>query len=93
METIKMATKDWEKYAENEESPGMGWGIEWYRKDDKYSYAKAWHTGLPASEMKRRGLGSFFFSGRIGRDGKETKKDFKTKQQALAYAQSWMRTH
>lgn len=88
-----MAISDWEKYSENEESAGMGWGIEWYRKDDKYSFAKAWHTGLSSGEMKRRGLGSFFFAGRVGRNGKETKRDFATKSQALAYAQTWMRTN
>lgn len=89
-----MATKDWVKYAENEESAGMGWFIEYYRRNDQYSYVKAWHTSVPLDEMKKRGhVGAFIVGARIGRDGIETKKYFRTKQQAISYAMGYMRSH
>ncbi|MEK6880128.1 MAG: hypothetical protein AABY22_10990 [Nanoarchaeota archaeon] len=73
--------KDWKRYTENE----------WSRKDDRYSFVKVWKTGLSSNERKRRGIGLYFFSGRVSRNGIETKKSFKTKSQALRFAKSYMR--
>ena len=65
----------------------------WYHKKIKYSYVNVWKTGLPLKEMKRRGhIGTYVFKGRVGY-GNMTKKYFKTKTKALAYAKSYMKTH
>lgn len=89
-----MAKQDWIKLSENEESAGMGWSVEWYKKNDKYSYVKAWHTSVPLSEMKRRGhVGAYIVGARKGMNGETIKKYFKTKQQALNFANAYMRTH
>ena len=79
-----MALKDWIQNTSGE----------WYRKDIKYSYARVWKTALPLSEMKKRGFnGTYLFAARIGRDGIEIKKSFKTKSQALRFARAYMRKH
>jgi len=89
-----MAIKDWEKYSEHEESAGMGWSVEYYREDDKYSFVKAWHTSVSPYEMKKRGhRGAFIVGARKGRSGQEVKKYFKTKSQAISFAKSYMRSH
>ena len=64
---------------------------EWRKEGDRYSYAKVWRTGLPGLEIKRRGIEPFIFSGRVGLNGMETKKYFKSKSAALAFASEWLR--
>ena len=79
----------WIQLGSLEESYGT-WGVEWYKKDDKYSFVKAWRTGLPSSEIKRRGIYPYFVQHRKRIDGETIKKNFKTKSQALAYAKEHM---
>ena len=65
---------------------------DWSRKDNKYSYAKVWKTGLPLKEMRRRGKeGTYIFSGRVGRSGETTKKYFKTRKKAEEFASKFMK--
>lgn len=66
---------------------------EWYRTDIKYSYARVWRTGLPSSEIKRRGIKPHIFSARIGRDGTTTKEYFKKEKEALKFADKYMKKH
>jgi len=74
---------NWKKYAEDE----------WALGDDKYSFAKVWKIGLSAHERKRRHIQAYAFSGRIGRDGIETKAYFKSKPRAMAFAKAWIKKH
>lgn len=71
---------------------GLGEG-EYYKTNDKYSYTRVWKIGLSSKERKRRGIGTYGFSGRIGRMGQTTKRYFKTKSQALYFAKSYRGTH
>ena len=73
----------WKKYAEDE----------WMHKKDKYSYIRVWKVGLSAKERKKRGINAFGFSGRVGRNGIETKKFFKRKPEAIKFAKSYMKIH
>ncbi len=77
-----MAFKDWKKLPND---------TEWYKEKPKYSYARVWKIGLPAYERKRRKIGAYAFSGRIGRSGITTKKYFKRQAEALNYAKFYMR--
>jgi hypothetical protein len=39
-------------------------GLEFYRTDNKYLYAKVWKTGLSSHEVRRRGIKPYIFAGR-----------------------------
>lgn len=69
------------------------YGEEFFRTDDKYSYVKSFKTGLPSSEIKKRGIKPHIFMGRIGRDGKETKEYFKTKKESDKAMFNFMKKH
>ncbi|MEK6881782.1 MAG: hypothetical protein AABY22_19345 [Nanoarchaeota archaeon] len=57
-------------------------GKEYFKIDDRYSFAQSFKTGLPSNEIKRRGIKPYIFMGRIGRDGKTKKEYFKLKRQS-----------
>ena len=63
----------------------------WYKEDDKYSFIRVWKIGLSASERKRRGIKLYGVSGRIGMNGECWKKYFKTKPQAIAYVEAYLK--
>lgn len=66
----------------------------YYRKDNKYSFAESFKTGLPLKEMKRRGhKGTYIFSARIGRDGKNEREYFKTKKEADKRLLTYLKSH
>lgn len=88
-----MALKDWKLYYENKESSGMSWGREYFRKGDAYSFCKVFKTGLPSREVKRRGILPYIVSARVGLIGEEVKRYFKSRAEAIKYAESYMRTH
>jgi len=65
---------------------------EWMLKDDKYSYIKIWKTGLRACEMKKRGKeGRFIFASRIGLEGKELKRYFKTEKHMQDFLKEYLK--
>jgi len=77
-----MALKDWKK---TEEWKDYLPSVTWHKS--KYVWVQVWKTGLPLKEMKRRGHRGIF----IFQASDSTKKYFKTKSQALAYAREYMR--
>lgn len=56
---------------------------EFYKINDKYSYAKLFKTGLSSKEVKRRGIKRYILMARIGLNGIEKKEYFKTKNQGI----------
>lgn len=72
---------------------GKEWGEEYFKVNDKYSYAKSFKTGLDSKEIKRRGIKPHIFMGRIGRDGKESKEYFKTKKESDKAMINYMKKH
>lgn len=51
-------------------------------KNDRYSFARCFKSGLSSKEIKKRGIKRFIFSARIGRDGIEIKEYYPTFKQA-----------
>lgn len=71
----------WKKYADDE----------YYLENDKYSFAKMWKIGLSSKERKRRGIGAYAVSTRIGLNGNEFKRYFKTKKKANEDLKNYLR--
>lgn len=81
---MKNKSRCWKKIGRDES------GYDYLQRDNKYSYAKVWKTGLSSSERKRRGIHPYFFSGRVGREGETIKKNFKKIKEAKLFAKKWM---
>lgn len=65
----------------------------WHNIHVPYSVVRCWRIGLTSAERKRRGVGLYGVVARVGLRGRQSKKTFKTKKNALRFAMSYMRMH